>query len=393
MTSVCFYFQIHQPYRLKEYTFRHIGADPNYEDVASNFRFVNRIADRCYLPANALLKELIDRHAGQFKVAFSFSGIALEQFMAYRPEVIASFRELVDTGCVEILAETFYHSLAGLYDLDEFERQVKRHADIVKQCFGVVPTTFRNTELIYSNEIAERVAKMGYKVMLAEGAERIIGTEPTTQVFKSQSATELKMLLRHYRLSDDIAFRFPDPNWSEYPLLAPKYAGWIHQLEDEDPECVNIFLDYETFGEHKAAETGIFQFMKYLPSAILENKDFIFATPAEIAKDANPIAVFDADAPVSWADEARDVSGWTDSNMQKDAIKRVYALGEAIKEKDDAYLLNIWGKLQTSDHFYYMSTRYWGDGVRQVFSPYKSPYDAYINFMNVLSDFEQRIKG
>jgi len=391
MTAVCFYFQVHQPYRLKPYTFSQIGVDHFYEDIEANYGFTNRIADRCYLPANKLIIDLINKFKGKFKVAYSISGICLEQFRAYRPEVLTSFQELIDTGHVEILAETYYHSLASIYDPSEFKRQVKKHTALVKEIFGVVPTTFRNTELIYSNEVAKLVESMGYKVMLAEGIERIIGTKAVTQVFKAADS-ELKLLLRHYRLSDDIAFRFPDKNWSEYPLLAPKFASWLHQLEEEDAETINLFLDYETFGEHKAAETGIFQFMTYLPGAVLENSEYVFDTPHAIALEANPVAIYDAPAPVTWADEERDLSGWNDNNMQKDAIRRVYGLGEKIKASKSDALMDIWGKLQTSDHFYYMSTKYWGDGVRQVFSPYKSPYDAYINYMNVLSDFEMVLK-
>ena len=390
MTSVCFYFQVHQPNRLKNFPFFLIGADHQYEAVDVNFNILNRVADKCYLPANNKILELIEKTGGKFKAAFSITGTALEQMEAFRPDVIASFQALAKTGNVEFLAETYYHSLAFLYSEAEFERQVKMHADKIKKLFGKAPVTFRNTELIYSNKVAAAAHKLGYKTILAEGVERNLGTQLPNSVFHAQGTQDINVLLRHYRLSDDIAFRFSDKNWSEYPLLAPRYASWLQGLKKES-DTINLFLDYETFGEHRQAETGIFQFLTYLPAEILKDKDFNFATPAEVSDAYKPKHTYSAPTITTWADENRDITGWIDNHMQKDSLSKVYALEPFVLAKKDPHLTDIWAKLQTSDHFYYMSTKYWEDGVRQAFSPYKSPYDAYINYMNVLSDFEELV--
>jgi len=392
MTSVCLYFQIHQPIRLKNYSFFQIGYDHQYDDVQLNYTILNKVADRCYLPVNALLLDLIKKHEGKFKVAFSISGVALEQFVQYRPEVITSIRRLVDTGCVEILSETYYHSLASEFSPNEFIKQVKKHRDSIKYLFDVEPTTFRNTELTYSDNVAKQVAALGYyDTILAEGAPQLIENDAATNVFKAGDSG-LNLLLRHYKLSDDIAFRFPDQSWEHYPLTPEKFAGWVHNLEGK-ADTINLFMDYETFGEHKPAETGILEFLKQMPGKVLENENFTFLTPSETVKAYEPKETLHVPLPITWADAERDLSGWNNNHMQKDALSRLYGLEPAVKASKSREFSDLFGRLQTSDHLYYMSTKYWNDGVRQVFSPYKSPYDAYINYMNVLSDFEKLLKA
>ncbi len=389
MTSLCFYFQVHQPYRLKHYRFDEIGANPFYEDHVKNEQILHKVADKCYLPTNAKMLDLINRFEGRFRISYSISGTALEQFAQYRPEVIDSFKALVATGAVEILAETYYHSLSVLYSPEEFRRQVQMHEDLILKYFGQKPKIFRNTELIYSNAIGQEVADMGYLAQLCEGVDRILTGRSPNKVYKHPTA-ELKLLLKNYSLSDDIAFRFSDKGWAEHPLTAHKFASWVHRNFDE--RVINLFMDYETFGEHQWADSGIFEFLDHLPGAILENPNFDFKTPSEVVA-AYPVEdVYAPPFPISWADAERDLSAWLDNAMQLEAVSRIYALEQKVKEKGDDDLLKVWGKLQTSDHFYYMSTKFWSDGdVHKYFSPYDSPYDASVFYMNVLSDFEKRI--
>jgi alpha-amylase len=392
MPSVCLYFQVHQPYRLKDYPFFKIGKDHLYEATALNVEILNRVSDRCYLPVNQLMFNLIRKHEGKFKITFSITGTVLEQLHRHRPDVIASFKELAETGSVEFLSETYYHSLASLFSPSEFERQVKMHEKAMKNILGIKPKVFRNTELMYQNGFADVLDGLGYKMALAEGAQKYLGRESTNQIFVSKNQ-KIKVLPRNFILSDDIAFRFSDPSWSEYPLMAGTFSKWLHTITDANA-CINLFMDYETFGEHRKAETGIFEFMKALPQSVLEDKKFSFATPSDFLKlkPANP-PVFDSPAWSSWADEEKDVSAWMDDNMQKDALKKVYELEETVLAINKPDLLDVWGKLQTSDHFYYMSTRYRNNPVHQAFSPYSSPYDAYLNYMNVLSDFKGLLRG
>lgn len=398
MTNIVFYFQVHQPFRLRHYSFFNIGQSHIYEAANLNFELLNRIADRCYLPANEMLLKMIKDYGPDFKVAFSISGCALEQFEMYRPDVLDSFRRLLDTGQVELLAETYFHSLAALYSPMEFVRQVNKYKAKLKSLFGYEATTFRNTELIYDNAIATQISKLGFKQTVAEGVgsylDAVSPTAEATHIFKAPGSNGPKLLLRQYRLSDDIAFRFTEPKWPGYPLDADKYASWLRALAiEQKAESINLFMDYETFGEHRPLSSGILDFLYFLPQAVAAYPDMKFATPSEVLSTAKPKKVYDVTKPTSWADDNRDISGWVLSHTQKDALKRVYALEEAVLAKGNEALIHQWGKLQTSDHFYYMSTKYWGDGVREVFSPYKSPFDAYINYMNVLADFEQTIKG
>ena len=387
MPSLCFYFQVHQPYRLRHYSFFDIGKDHFYEDAEANRSIMEKVARKCYLPMNELLLKLIRRENGRFKVAFSISGVALEQFAQYKPEVIDSFRRLVNTGCVELLSETYAHSLASLYDLEEFAEQVKLHDRMIGDCFGVTPEVFRNTELIYRNDIAAVVEKMGYKAMLTEGADHILGWRSPNFMYQPSNCTRLRLLLKNYRLSDDIAFRFSNRDWKEWPLTVEKFVRWIHAVNGSG-ELINLFMDYETFGEHQWAETGIFDFMESLPDALLANPDFDFVTPSEAAARFQPIAKIDVPDAISWADAERDLTAWIGNDMERDAIESVYALHNKVKASGDEGLMRTWRRLQTSDHFYYMCTKWFSDGdVHKYFNPYGTPYDAYINYMNVLSDF------
>lgn len=389
MTSVCFYFQVHQPFRLREYSFFQIGKEHNYEYEDKNAFLLNRIAEKCYLPTNRLLLKLIQKYKGKFKVCFSISGCAIEQFALYRPDVLVSFQKLAKTKCVEFLAETYYHSLSFLFSQKEFIRQVNKHQDKIESLFGKKPQVFRNTELIYSNDLAKVVANLGFKGVLCEGVDRLLHGRSPSFLYKAKNVENIKCLLKNYMLSDDIAFRFSDRSWSEFPLTAEKFAQWI---ANQGNGAVNLFLDYETFGEHQSKETGIFTFLEKLPELLLQKENIDFKTPSELLDELPIVDEYDVATPISWADEGRDLSAWLENKMQQEAVRRVYSIETEVLKSHDEKLIETWGRLQTSDHFYYMSTKYQNDGkVHAYFSPYDSPFDAYINFMNVLSDFEQRL--
>ncbi len=392
MVDVCFYFQVHQPYRLRNYTIFDIGKNSNYFDEEKNAKILRRVGDKCYLPVNRLMQNLLDTEPG-FKVSYSFSGTVLEQFEKYYPEVLDSFKDLAKTGKVEILDETYYHSLAFLYSIDEFHEQVKLHNEKIRKIFGHDPKTFRNTELIYNNAMAQAVEKMGYNAVLAEGADHVLGWRSPNYIYKPITAKNgMKLLLKNYRLSDDIAFRFSEKSWSEWPLTAEKFSQWINAVNGSG-QCVNLFMDYETFGEHQWEDTGIFDFMKSLPSQILKHKDNSFKTPSELAKGFQPVGELDVHNLMSWADVERDLSAWIGNRMQQSAIKALYDLEIPIKESADLTLLEDWRKLQTSDHFYYICTKWFADGdVHKYFNPHESPYDAFISFMNIINDLKLRIK-
>ncbi len=388
MPSICFYFQVHQPFRIREYTFFDIGHDHYYEDEKLNREVMNKVADKCYIPTNTMMLELIKKHKGKFRISYSISGTAIEQFEKYRPDVLKSFVELSKTGCVEFISETYYHSLSYIYDKTEFKRQVEKHRDVIKKYFNQTPKVFRNTELIYNNEIAKTVEDMGYKAILCEGVDRLLGDRTPNFVYRAPNCSKIKSLLKNYRLSDDIAFRFSDPNWGEQPLTAPKFADWVHAVAGVG-EVINLFMDYETFGEHQWASSGIFEFLKHLPDEILKHKDFNFKTPSEVA-DTYPIRDdYDAHHLISWADTERDLSAWLGNSLQNESIERIYSFKEKVFATGRQDIIDTWAKLLTSDHFYYMSTKYWADGdVHKYFSPYQSPYDAYIFYMNALTDME-----
>ena len=389
--SLCFYFQVHQPDRLRLYRFFDIGNDSNYFDDFVNKTILSRVAQRCYLPMNSILLELIKRYNGAFRIAFSISGAALEQFEKFAPEVLHSFQELAKTGCVEFLAETYSHSLASLVSNREFEAQVKLQSKAIEKYFGVKPTAFRNTELIYSDTIGEKVASMGYNVMLTEGAKHILGWKSPNYVYTNAIDPKLKLLLKNFNLSDDIAFRFSDrgnPNW---PLTSDKYASWLKSALDRD-DIVNLFMDYETFGEHQGQSTGIFEFMKALPEAVL-NAGIKFRTPSEAVAVHQPVAPLHVPFAISWADEERDTSAWLGNELQNEAFNKLYALEKSVAECGNEKLVADFRKLQESDHFYYMCTKFFSDGaVHTYFNPYDTPYEAFINYMNVLSDFILRVE-
>ncbi|MBQ6287161.1 MAG: glycoside hydrolase family 57 protein [Bacteroidales bacterium] len=387
--SICLYFQVHQPTRLRLYRFFDIGKDSHYYDDFTDRTILHRIAQRCYLPMNRLLLELIRKHEGEFKVAFSITGSVLEQFDRYEPEVIESFKELAATGCVEFLAETYYHSLASLANEGEFRHQVLKHVKAVEDHFGVTPTAFRNTELIYSDNIGKQVYDLGFKTMLTEGARHILGWKSPDYVYSNSIQKHLKLLLRNYSLSDDISFRFSDRSWKDWPLTADKFLSW---LKAADGEIINLFMDYETFGEHQRESTGIFEFMRFLPETILREGSFEFTTPTLATRKHKAIAELDVPDPISWADEERDVTAWLGNELQQDAYNKLYDQAEKLALLNDAVLWEDFGHLQESDHLYYMSTKFFSDGeVHRYFNPYNTPYEAFINYMNALSDFIIRI--
>lgn len=387
--SICLYFQVHQPTRLRLYRFFDIGKDSHYYDDFTNRTIMRRVSQKCYLPMNAILLELIKKYNGQFKVAFSISGSALEQFERYCPEVIDSFKALAATGNVEFLAETYFHSLASLSSYSEFEHQVTKHKAAIERLFGVTPTAFRNTELIYSNGIGEMVYDLGFKTMLTEGARHIMGWQSPNFLYSDDTQPKLKLLLRNYGLSDDIAFRFSNRGWADWPLTTEKYLGW---LKEADGEIINLFMDYETFGEHQKADSGIMDFMRYLPETVLADGSFEFVTPTLAAKKHKAVSGIDVPDPISWADEERDVTAWLGNELQQEAFQKVYAMTEKLAIVGDPELWEDFGHLQESDHFYYMCTKFFSDGeVHKYFNPYDTPYEAFINYMNVISDFQIRL--
>lgn len=392
MKAICFYFQVHQPYRLRRYRFFDIGKSHSYFDDFSNEQILRKVAEKCYLPANQLMLDLIRRYEGRFKVTYSLSGTVMTQFKDYAPDVLDSFRKLADTGCVEFLAETYGHSLSALKSEEEFRRQVHSQVAMVEELFGLKPEVFRNTELIYSDEIGDMVHRLGYKAMLTEGAKHIMGWRSPNFLYTSASSPELKLLLKNFSLSDDIAFRFSNKGWKEWPLTTEKYVGWLNQMRPNE-EIVNLFMDYETFGEHQWADTGIFDFMEKLPEEVFAHSDFEFLTPSEVIDRFQPVSPMHVRYPISWADEERDLTAWLGNEMQHEAFDHLYDLADKMAESDDAELHHKWNLLQTSDHFYYMCTKWFSDGeVHKYFNPYESPYDAFINYMNVLADFKLELE-
>lgn len=393
MRTLCLYFQVHQPFRFRRYRFFDIGTDHYYYDDFSNESILSKVAQKCYLPANELMLELIEKHQGKFKLAYSISGIALEQFKLYAPEVLESFQRLAATGQVEFLAETYAHSLCSLNHEDEFRQQVQAHAALVEEYFGQKPAVFRNTELIYSDEIGKTVASMGFKAMITEGAKHVLGWKSPNFLYCNALNPKLKILLKNFKLSDDIAFRFSNKGWPEYPLTAEKYLAWLKQVPEKE-EVVNLFMDYETFGEHQWAETGIFDFLKALPEEVLSRSSFTFSTPSEVARKLQVVSAVQVPNPISWADEERDLTAWLGNEMQNEAYQKLYSLREKVVAIEDESIRQDFSYLQVSDHFYYMSTKFFSDGeVHSYFNPYDTPYDAFINYMNVLSDFEIRVNA
>jgi len=396
MSAICLYFQVHQPFRIKKYRVFDIGHDHQYFDSPEGSRLNNRevlqkVARKSYFPTNRIFLELLHRYP-RLKLAYSLSGVVLEQLEAYSPETLASFQELVATGRVEILAETYYHSLSYIFSPAEFERQVKLHTQLIRRLFKKIPKVFRNTELIYNNQLASTVEKLGFTGILAEGADHVLGWRSPNFLYHPVGTQKVKLLLKNYRLSDDIAFRFSTPTWNEFPLTAPKFARWASAINGSG-DILNLFMDYETFGEHQWEDTGIFEFLRYLPGELLKHPDNYFVTPSEAVKKLPAVAELDFPHFVSWADVERDISAWLGNAMQDDAAAKIYQMEEAILKTKNRGLISDWRKLQTSDHFYYMCTKWFADGdVHKYFNPYDSPYEAFIAYMNVLKDLKMRLE-
>ncbi|MFA5032252.1 MAG: polysaccharide deacetylase family protein [bacterium] len=390
MPSVCFYFQVHQPYRLRNYSIFDIGNRSDYFDDAKNFQITRKVADKCYLAANAVIYDLIKKHKGAFRVSYSITGVALEQFEKYAPEVIESFVRLAETGCVEFVNETYYHSLSYLYSKAEFKEQITMHRKKIEQLFKQTPVVFRNTELIFSDEIARFIESLGFKAVLIEGADSILDWRSPHFVYHVPN-TKVALLLRSYKLSDDISFRFSNKDWNEYPLTADKFTKWVSAVNGNGV-VINLFMDYETFGEHQWQATGIFEFLKALPESILKNKDNNFLTVSEVVEKYPPISELNIPNFISWADMERDLSAWLGNRMQINAAETLYKMEMQVKRTKDKQLLEDWRRLTTSDHYYYMCTKWFSDGdVHKYFNPYESPYEGFISFMNVLNDMRTRI--
>ncbi|MDR1406591.1 MAG: glycoside hydrolase family 57 protein [Tannerella sp.] len=386
MKTICFYFQIHQPFRLRRYRFFDIGNSHYYYDDFQNEEIFRRIAEKCYLPANRTIKEMIRASEGRFKVAFSISGTAAEQMEIYSPEALDSFRELAQTGCVEFLTETYAHSLASLGDADEFREEVRKHVDKMHSLFGIRPKVFRNTELIYSDDISELVWKMGFKGMLTEGAKHVLGWKSANYVYASVVHPQLKLLLKNNRFSEDLALRFSNYSWNEYPLTADKYISWI--ASTPEPEHVfSLFMNYEVLGSMQGAETGIFDFFRALPQFAAKS-NVAFALPSEIFDAHKPVDTVSVPYPMSWVDEEKDCSSWLGNILQQEAFRKINEISERVRLCEDRRIRQDWLYLQSSDHFYYMNTKHFN-----MFSPYDNPYDAFNNYMNVLSDFILRVEA
>jgi alpha-amylase len=389
MKTICFYFQVHQPFRLKRYRFFDIGSDHYYYDDFSNEDIILGIANRSYLPANAMLLDLIKEYQGKFKVAFSISGVTLEQLEIYVPEAIDGFKELAKTGCVEFLAEPYNHSIASLKDPEEFQNQVRKHSGKIQLLFGQTPQVFRNTELIYSDEIAELVYAMGYKTMMAEGAKHVLGWKSPNYLYASAACPKLRLLIRNIKYSDDISFRFSNYEWNEYPLVSEKFVNWIASTPESE-QLFNIGLNYEVLGSLQPAETGIFEFFKAIPRFALSG-GIGFSTPSEAVNVLKPAGELVVPYPCSWAGEEKDVNTWMGNVLQQEAISKLYEIGERVRLTRDRRILQDWDYLQACDHFNFMSTKLFSGP--SVYSPYENAYDAFNNYMNVLSDFINRVQN
>jgi alpha-amylase len=389
MASVVFYFQVHQPFRLRRYSI--FDSDARYFDDRRNREICLKVSEKCYLRTNRLILDLIRRHGGNFRVSYSVTGTIIEQFQQWAPAVLDTFHELARTGCVEFIAETYYHSLAFLYNRDEFIRQTRIHAERMEQLFGQKPRIFRNTELTYNNDVAKAVEDMGFDAILTEGADHILGYRSPNFIYNPQNCARLRLLMKNYRLSDDIAFRFGNRGWPEWPLTCDRFVQWVDQINGNGYVC-NLFMDYETFGEHQWADTGIFGFLDALPGKVLESGKNDFLTVSQAIDRYPSVGEIDVPHMISWADTERDISAWLGNSMQANALHDVYALTDQVLASSDVDLIHDWRKLQTSDHFYYMCTKWFADGdVHKYFNPYESPYDAYINYMNILDNLRSRL--
>lgn len=387
MTSVCIYLKVHQPYRLKKYASKDIDVNHCYEDAAADKAAIDFAADACYLPGNEILYRSLKLHKGKFRISFSISGTVLGLLQLYRPDVIDSFKRLMNTGFVEILAETYYHSLSFLHSKREFQRQVEKHSAMVKEIFNAEPAVFRNTELIYNNELARFISSLGYKGLLCEGVERILQGRSVNQLYAAPDNGDFGLLLRNTALSDDIAFRFDDANWSEHPLTAEKFAYWLHAYP-ENTDVINLFMDYETYGIHKKSESGIFDFLEALPAAILINKNFQFSTPSEVLQKYYPRDIYNANKTISWENRSDANCIWCENVMQNNTLKKIYNIENMVINSNCSKSIDIWGRLQAADHFYYMreETAYSDNNKYQ--NPFSCAKEAFQNYNNILIDFE-----
>jgi len=392
MTSICMYFEVHQPMRLNRFSVFNIGNNAgtsNYFNNKLNHEIFEKVAKKCYLPTNNLLLNLINEFDGKFRISFSLTGTFVEYCERFMPSVIDSFKKLFATGAVDMIEETYFHSLSGLYDdLDEFEEQIMMHRQMIKRLFNYEPKIFRNTEAIYDNRIAKKIGEMGYKGIITEGTEKILGWRSPNYLYRPINS-DIKVLLRNYSLSDDIGFRFSSRHWPGFPLTADKYAHWMSRCEGD---LINLFIDYETFGEHQWTETGIFDFLSHLPNEALKHEQLDFVTVSEAVNRYQPVGEINVPWAISWADADRDVSTWLGNDMQFACFNELKDIGKKLKKRGDEELLNVWRRLQTSDHLYYVSTKGLEDGdVHAYFSHYDGPYDGFINYMNVLQDLKQKI--
>ena len=392
MPSICFYFEVHQPMRLNKFSVFNIGNDHShsqYFDSELNKNIFLKVAKKCYLPTNNILLDLIRKYDGKFRISFSLTGTFVEFCEQHIPELIDSFKELFKTGAVDMIEETYYHSLSSLYDdMDEFEDQIKMHNQMIRKLFNYKPRVFRNTEAIYDNRIAKKVADLGYKGIITEGTEKILQWRSSNFLYKPVNA-DLKVLLRNYTLSDDVGFRFSAKMWPGHPLTADKYANWMSSAQGD---LINLFMDYETFGEHHWTETGIFEFLKHFPGEALKHDHLDFVTVREAIERYDTVGEIDVPWAISWADADRDVSTWLGNDMQVACFNELKDIGRQIKESGNMELLNTWRRLQTSDHLYYVCTKGLEDGdVHKYFSPYDGPYDGFINYMNILQDFKHKL--
>jgi alpha-amylase len=392
MKKICLYFQVHQPFRLRSYSFLDIGASNNYFDDKKNVSIMRNVAEKCYLPANDILLNLIKEYGNQFKISFSISGTAMEQLEQYAPEVVAGFKKLAASGSVEFLAETYSHSLSSVRSEQEFRRQVRLQIRKVRELFNQHPVVFCNTELIYSNHIGKMVSMMGFRGMVTEGADHILGWRSPNYLYYHPDESQFRLLLNNYKLSYDIALRFSQQSRNEWPLTAEKFARRIDQLPNEE-EIVNLFLDYEAFGEHQLGNAGILYFLKTLPKQILAS-GHEFITPSEAFDKLEPVGKLNVTQPVSGAGESKDLSAWLGNVLQDDAFDSLYKIEDKMQICKDEKLQRDWLYLQSSDHFYYMSTKRFADGdLQKYFNHYDSPYEAFVNFMYVLKDFEIRLNN
>jgi len=392
MASVCIYFQVHQPPRLRRYSV--FDTEPTYFDHDRDQRIINQLAQDGYLPATQRLLDMVIKHDGRFRVAFSLSGCVVEQFQQHCPRMITLLQKLAQTGHVEFLNETYHHSLTFLYSRDEFKAQLRLHAKLMQDLFGQTPRVLRNTELIYNNEMATYVRSLGqHHGIIVEGADPILGDRSPNYLYQAPGVPDIALLLKNYRLSDDIAMRFSNKKWAEYPLTVDKFARWVNQINGDGFVC-NLFMEYETLGVYQTAETGIFDFFAALPDAVLNAGDNDFKTPSQCIESYKPAGEYDVPHMISWADHERDLSAWLGNAMQSNALHELYKLEAPVKATGDEPLLDDWRKLTASDHFYYMSTKYFTDDqIHKLFNPYESPYDAYINFMNILDNLRSRVDG